>query len=167
MVRKSGSVYIYNSKIENATSLSLLVDEEIKEWVDQGFPSGLLREKVLKANAICRNSSVFLVSLFEIWRYQQNFLYFVIFFQQEREPLNYRKLKCHLEVRDPYFLLQPVKKEVLSETPDIFLFHDVLRDREISFFYQKGKPIILKAVAKSESAYACKFAIGKKSPNFN
>ena len=49
---------------------------------------------------------------------------------------------CHYHSDDPALLLKPVKVELLSLNPDIFLLHDVITDSEAGQLIEIATPLV-------------------------
>ncbi len=49
-------------------------------------------------------------------------------------------LNCYLKQDTPYLRLAPIKVELAYRNPDIFLFRDVISDREIGVLQELSKP---------------------------
>lgn len=59
-------------------------------------------------------------------------------------PRRQAKLFCRYRHNNhPYLILQPVKEELLLDSPAIYLFHDIISDRDI----EKIKEIALPRVS--------------------
>ena len=53
-------------------------------------------------------------------------------------------LKCELaETLDPFLVLAPVKKEILSRDPPLFLFHEIISQNEMDYFTDVDADTIL------------------------
>ena len=55
--------------------------------------------------------------------------------QEERE-----KLFCYYDNNRPEILLKPVKVEIINLHPSLYLFHDVVTDKEINHVIKLARP---------------------------
>ena len=68
---------------------------------------------------------------------------FIIKFQS---PKFVATLKCHLDrTKDPYFILQPVKVEVLHRHPSIWMYHEVITPEEMKEIRTVASPLVMLA----------------------
>lgn len=56
-------------------------------------------------------------------------------------------LTCYYYKNLPTILLRPVKVELLNLDPDLYLFHDVITDKEIEHVKKLARPQVSKSVA--------------------
>lgn len=76
----------------------------------------------------CRNSLLILVErLISLWYSLQT--------QAEQD-----KLTCYYYNKHPLLLLKPVKIEMASLKPDIYLLHDIIREADIEFITNLAAP---------------------------
>lgn len=68
------------------------------------------------------------------------FLWTEVFFYLQNFPES-QDLTCNYYTNNnPYYLLQPVKREIVFKAPRIVLFHDVMTDREIEIIKALAQP---------------------------
>ena len=75
------------------------------------------------------------------------------FFKISAERLS--KLKCRYINYHPSLLIAPVKEEIVFDNPTIWVYHDVVTDKQIETFKKLGGP-------KVNQSYNCKNKINFK-----
>lgn len=60
-----------------------------------------------------------------------------------------RRLKCFYTVAHPYLKLQPVKTEQLHADPDLWVFHEVISDKEIAQIKALASPKLQRATVQN------------------
>lgn len=100
----SGDLHIFSAPLESGVS-GWRKDEEMKSWLTTHAGSGMFKELFFRTYALCANSSLI-----------------------RRESASV----CRTIQNNPHFILSPLKMEILSESPEIIIFHDVVKGELIN-----------------------------------
>ena len=84
--------------------------------------------------------SVFLSSAFSLYVLFILLLSILIAYSSFQRPLNYANVRCFYKRDNPRLLLKPLKVECVHDNPELYIFYDVLREKEIDLIKHLSKP---------------------------